>query len=259
MSTDPAKATSAQAARQRFERAVLRNGLYSNAGNLRYFLETWFRDIDLHGKRVLDVGGGQGLLAFYAASMGANEAVCLEPFSDGSRDTSDAGFRTLQNAPGCPAATLVRESLQTYDPGADRFDVIVMRNSINHLDERACMKLHVSTEARVAYTRILARLACMAAPGAVLVVADCSRHNVFRTLGLRNPFMPTIEWGKHQPPHLWAELLGEVGFEHPRITWSTFNRLRGTGRLVLSNAVAAYLTLSHFQLRMQFQSDQKTA
>lgn len=235
-----------------FFRAVVRHRLYSSPGNLKYQLHRLFHGISLEGKRVLDVGGGRGIICFYAAARGAKRAVCLEPLAEGSRSTSAGGFSELRGELGSWPVALVREPLQTYNAELDAFDVIVLRNSINHLDERACMQLHVSGDARVTYRGIMLRLARLAAPGATLVVTDCSRHNFFRTMRIRNPFMSTIEWHKHQSPRLWAELLSEVGFTNPRITWSTFNTLRGFGGLIMGNAIAAYMTLSHFQLRMQY-------
>jgi 2-polyprenyl-3-methyl-5-hydroxy-6-metoxy-1,4-benzoquinol methylase len=47
-------------------------------------MDNLFRDIDFDGKRVLDIGGGDGVYSFYAAAMGAAEVVCLEPEAAGS-------------------------------------------------------------------------------------------------------------------------------------------------------------------------------
>jgi hypothetical protein len=62
---------------------------------------------------------------------------------------------------------------------------------------------------------------------------------------------PHIEWEKHQAPGVWVRLLEEVGFAQPRLRWSSFNRLRGTGRALLGNPVAAYFLTSHFCLQMR--------
>jgi len=96
---------------------------------------------------------------------------------------------------------------------------------------------------------IFEKLAALAAPGAKLIAVDCSRKNVFARAG-KNPLAPTIEWEKHQPPDLWADLLEQAGFENPRIRWLTFNTLRSVGRLLLGNRVAAHFLVSAFSLTM---------
>jgi hypothetical protein len=79
-----------------------------------------------------------------------------------------------------------------------------------------------------------------------VVVADCSRFNLFPSLGLVNPFVPTIEWNKHQKPELWCDLLRNAGFVNHEIHWTSFNRLRTPGKWLLGNKYAAFLLLSHF-------------
>src|SRR5688572_26439337 len=60
--------------------------MYSGRSNLKFYLSNLFENVDLTGKEVLDVGGGRGLLSFYAAVEGAQRAICLEPETDGSRN-----------------------------------------------------------------------------------------------------------------------------------------------------------------------------
>jgi hypothetical protein len=63
--------------------------------------------------------------------------------------------------------------------------------------------------------------------------------------------MPTLEWHKHQPPEVWAELLSKVGFAQPWIRWTTLNTLRRPGELLFGNRLVSYFTLSTFILTMR--------
>lgn len=233
-----------------YEAAVHYTGR-SSVARLRFFLEGLLDGIPFEGRRVLDVGGGHGILTMYAAARGATEAVCLEPLAEGSRENTDQEFNDFRDSLGLTNARLSRERLQDYEPGDGGFDVVLLHNSVNHLDEQACVHLLEREEAREAYRAIFQSLADLANPGAYLLIADCARSNLFPRLGLKNPFARTIEWDKHQNPEVWIRLLTEAGFSRPSVRWSTFNSLRGVGRVLLGNRFAAYLLMSHFRLRMR--------
>lgn len=216
---------------------------------------TIFDRVLLEGATVLDVGCGDGRMGMWAATHGARRVVGLEPEIEGSSAGMQKAFRCLAREAGIEdRVELVTTRLQDYDPGTERFDVLLLAASINHLDEPACMRLHFDEDARQTFRRQFRHLANLAAPGAVLVVTDVSCRNVFATFGVTNPFSPTIEWEKHQSPFLWAQLLNDVGFEKPDVKWTTFNTLRRPGRRLLNNYVAAYLTISAFRLHMRWVS-----
>jgi SAM-dependent methyltransferase len=232
----------------RFFDAAIRLGVYSNKKNLKRHLNYLFGGIELDRKRVLDVGGGAGLLTIYAAVRGA-EAVCVEPERDGSTGGVTGKFVPLKTAvdPGL-TADLVVSSIQDYLNSAHAFDVVVIANAINHLNEDACIHLLDDSQARDVYKSILRPLHRAMKPGGWLVITDCSRSNFFNDIGAKSPFMPDIEWHKHQSPMVWGRLLQELGFAPARIQWSSPNTLGDLGRTVLGNRVGAYFLLSHFRL-----------
>lgn len=229
---------------------VVQRGGFTPAGG-RYYMEHLFAGVDFEGKRMLDIGGGRGVFSYYAACMGAADVVCLEPQDAGSTDDMNRVFReTGEQLVGLDNVRLVMDTIQNYDPGDERFDIILSHASINHLDENACIQLHKQESARDVYRDVFRRIAGMCNPGAKLIAVDLSRLNFFALLGVTNPFAPVIEWHKHQPPSLWAQLLAECGFENPRITWGNRRRKNAALRALLNNAVAEYFLTSHFCLRM---------
>jgi len=227
----------------------VRAGLYSNQRNLHHLLEMVFRDVRCDGREVLDIGGGAGLLSFCAVQRGASRAVLLEPEAAGSTTGVTQRFEEAAAALALRERVLLQPvTFQEFDPQGETFDLVISRSSINHLDEEACISLRESPEARSTYLELLHKLRSMLNPGADVIVCDCSRHNLFAHLGIRNPFAPVIEWHKHQSPYFWAHLFCEAGFEQPVVRWNTFNSLGTPGRMLLGNQVASYFLESHFRL-----------
>jgi SAM-dependent methyltransferase len=234
---------------QTYLRLLRRLGAIRSERTTLALLQDLFRDVTFAGRRVLDIGGGDGLYAFYAAILGAREVVCLEPEADGYDHRWEGVFGQIAGAFADLPVRLERQRVQDHDD-REGYDVIVMNASINHIDEEACTRLASSAEARQAFQHVFAHVARLAKRDARLVVTDCSRHNFFAAFGITNPLCPTIEWHKHQPPEVWARLLEEVGFSRPRVRWEPLYRFGAAGQRLLANRVAAFFLKSVFRLEM---------
>jgi SAM-dependent methyltransferase len=237
---------------EQYCKAIAKMG--NRPGNLGFYLGYLFDGIDLRGKRMLDVGAGDGRFCFYAACAGATEVVGLEPDADGSssaHNMTGTAFERMSQMVDKPNVRLVRDTLQDYRRDGELFDVVLLHAAVNHLDEDACTRLHEDEAAREAYGEIFDKVAQLMKPGGTLIVVDAARRNFFGDLKLTNPVARTIEWHKHQSPQLWTKLLQRSGFVAPRVRWSTLNSLRAAGRLLLGNRVAAYFMASGFVLTMQ--------
>lgn len=235
-----------------FYSTIVKHELYSNTRNLKQFFFRIFGDISFSGKKILDVGSGDGLLSFFAVHEGATKAVCLEPEAAGSSAGSLDRFVTVRSALGYDdRVTLVPVTFQEFDPGEEKFDIVVSYASINHLDEMACSTMLTDPRSRATYLQLFRKLRALTSPGGKVIIVDCSRYNFFSLLSLTNPFARTITWEKHQSPAVWARLLEEAGFVEPRLRWLTFNTLGSLGRLVLGNPVASYFFDSLFCLSVE--------
>lgn len=230
---------------------AIRESLYSTQPFLKFYLNYLFKNTTIDNKTMLDIGSGSGLFSFYAACKGANKVICIEPEAEGSNHDSIKKFKKIQSALQIThLVKLERTTIQNFDSNNKKFDIILLHHSINHLDEKACINLQHDNHAIENYKMIFEKLSKLANKGAKLIIADCSRYNFFARFNIRNPFVPMIEWHKHQPPELWAKLLSDVGFCSPEIRWTTFNPLYSLGRILLSNKIASYLLTSEFCLSM---------
>ncbi|HEX6428366.1 MAG TPA: methyltransferase domain-containing protein [Niastella sp.] len=233
---------------------IVERKMYSSKKNLKFYLNAIFQNVELQQKEVLDVGGGKGLMSFYAAVKGAKNAVCLEPEKNGSRSGATNKYHELRKEfpESLPVELLpltLQEYVQQVVPG--KYDVVIMHNSINHLDEEACIHLLKSEASYKRYVTIFKNVFRLMKKKGVLIATDCSCKNFFNDIGVKNIFAPTIEWHKHQKPGTWIRLLKEAGFKNPTVKWLSPNRLGTIGRFIMGNYVMNYLTRSYFKVTVQ--------
>ena len=207
-----------------------------------------FEGIALEGMRVLDVGCGPGELSLWAAIGGAEYVLGIEPESAGSSKGVLEKFNGLISKFGlnnCEANASFLEGLKNEKP----FDIVILYNVVNHLNEDAVVKLHRDESARQQYRKHIDTISQLMNEEGILILADCSRSNFWNSLHLKSPLVPSIEWEKHQHPKTWLALFQERGFALMDVRWSPLNR--SLLRRLTGNYLCSYLTSSHFVLRLQ--------
>lgn len=225
--------------------------LWSTPVRLQTYSSYLFKDVPLKNTRALDVGGGSGVFSLYMAAAGAREVVCLEPEGAGSRSGASNRFDAVSEALGGLPARVLPCTFQDFEHAGEPFDVVLLHNSINHLDEDACIALRRDPSARETYRALFHKMANLVSPGGHLLLTDGTPVNLWPLLRLRNPFAPTIEWHKHQPPEVWEELAAEAGFRKCCLTWTTPSSMGTFGRILLGNRLGAFLTLGAFRLHLR--------
>ncbi len=132
-------------------KAIITEKLHSSKGNLKFQMDFIFKEIDFNNKRVLDIGGGSGIFSFYAACRGADKVVCLEPEAEGSSSGVQDTFLKLQRILGALNVSLEKSTFQSFVSDGEKFDVILLHNSINHINEKACINLLKDENSRTVY------------------------------------------------------------------------------------------------------------
>lgn len=225
---------------------IAQNFGYRSADRYRKRCSFLFEGLKLDGARVLDIGCGKGSFAVWAGLHGASHVLGIEPEHDGSTEGTLAHFQKTIDDLNLGNVIDARASfLEGLKPSDGPFDVVVLFNVINHLDEEAVVSLHVSEQAVASYREILHQLRGLIADGGCVIVADCGRRNFWNDIGLRNPLVPSIEWSKHQQPEVWTSVFQDSGFMLRDLRWSSIYPLGILSR----NWPIHYLTLSHFTLR----------
>jgi len=237
-----------------FFSTIVECNLYSTEFRLKNLINYTLGGYDLNGKRVLDIGGGTGLLTFWCAINGAL-SICLEPEMEGSSVGMTNGFNMLKRHlshlfKNSNDAQLVETTFQDFNTDS-KFDLIIIDNTINHLNEQATINLLNDINSRKIYISYFDKMNKLLNEGGTIVITDCSRSNFFNDIGIINPLMKTIEWHKHQSPYSWLSVASEAGFENVNIQWSSPNILGKLGRLILGNRLISYFLFSHFRLELR--------
>lgn len=209
-----------------------------------------FKGIPLAGAHVLEVGCGTGIWAIWAALHGAERVVGIEPEAEGSTSSTLAKFRQAIDALNLGDRVEASGCFLQELPRPERlYDVVIMYNVINHLNEEAVVTLHREPQSVKGYVAILRDLRSKMPVGGWVVVADSSRDNFWRRIGLRSPVASAIEWHKHQHQHpkTWVEVFKRAGFRKFDVRWSPVQPFPK----LTANWLAQYLTSSHFVLRLQ--------
>jgi predicted RNA methylase len=235
---------------QHFLSLIAEEKVHKSQTRLRYYLNFLFSNLNFHDTRVLDIGGGNGIISFYAAVMGAKHVCCLEPEAAGSMLGMKERFARISQSLGLEEkVTLLPTPIQELNTLDKKFDIIILHNSINHLDEFACMNLQSDSVYKQRYQEIFTKLNTIMSDEGILVICDCSPKNFFALLNIKNPVAPTIEWHKHQTPEMWSNLLESSSFCQPQIRWTPFTYLHRF-RYLSTNQIVSYFLTSHFCLTM---------
>jgi len=213
---------------------------------IKYNCTSAFGGVNLEGRTILEIGAGAGLLSAYASQF-AQHVVALEPEAAGSSGDYLSTIHRLKHSLQATNLEIVSNVLQDYKFHGQRFDLVVLHDSVNHLCEDACEHLHQSEEARRIYQDIFSHVAEMMVDGGRMLIFDCSPRNFFHLAHVKHPITPQIEWRKHQPPRVWLSLLEPLGFVREELSWTVAYPLRVFSP-ILANSVAAFFLFSHFRL-----------
>jgi len=205
-----------------------------------------FDGIQIKDKDVLDIGCGKGAWLLWAVQHGAKFSVGIEPEIEGSTKGTLSALNSAIIELGLDGTWI--SGCKLYDLPYGNFDIAILHNVINHLDERNVQLLHNNSAAVRLYADMIMRdLFSRLKNGAWVIVADCMRTNFWNMIGLESPLARGIEWHKHQNPGIWRDVFTQAGFNFVDLRWSPLQPFPR----ITSNRLVQFLTSSHFVMRFQ--------
>jgi SAM-dependent methyltransferase len=229
-----------------FDHLLSEAGISRSNGYDFYFRNYIYKDIDLDGKKILDIGGGNGIASFHALHSSANSfAWVVDPIAEGSNERMFEEYESMKKYYDSGRVNFHRDYVDTLlEPHT--FDIIVMHNTINHIGEDILKDISHNSNAYSEYVRRLKTILDRLSNDGVLIVADCGSKNFFRKMGLKSPFAPSIDWHLHCEPGIWKEMIEEIGFSHIKTQWTARREFGEFGKTFLANRICSYFLNSHF-------------
>lgn len=228
-----------------------RGGNHGTPPKFQFYLKYLFKNVDPTGLRVLDIGAGTGIFSLYLSILGAKSITALEPELDGSSKAMVETFKSLAEELGINNIKIEKEVFQKTNFEDGSFDLILLHNSINHLEEEACTHLKTDKACKAVYLNLFKKMNKLLSADGLVIMADATRYNFYDALHMSNPFCPGIGWEVHQSPFMWGKLMEQCGFNKSRINWTSISQFGEIGRLFLSNVIASYFLMSHFSMVTQ--------
>jgi SAM-dependent methyltransferase len=220
---------------------------------LRDYLRQCIDPSRFRGASVLEIGAGPGHLSALCLANEAARVVAIDPEGDGATTGIQEEFGRLCKAvPPMAAIEYMPVGLDEYVTVANgrRFDIVLMRSVINHLDEAATQRLHAddADEEKRRYVELFGMIHGLLNEGGILLASDVGRYNLWNSLGLVFPGTRSIAWRNHQDPPIWTELLRKAGFTQIEVKWLSPFRLRHLTAIVAHRWIIQSLN-SHFLIR----------
>tara|TARA_Y100001970_G_scaffold199595_1_gene242794 strand:+ start:29447 stop:31381 length:1935 start_codon:yes stop_codon:yes gene_type:complete len=218
-------------------------------GNFKFYLYKLFGGINFKNKNVLDIGSGTGIFSIYSSFAGAKNVYSLEPEDEGSSELMLDNFFKLKNMFQCDNINIIDKKLQDFYNNDIKFDIVILHNTINHLDEDATINVHNNLTSQKKFIKIFKEIKNMLNEDAEIIITDCSKYNLFGDLGIKNPFAPQIEWEKHNSPYAWKKILLKSEFHSITVEWINHNSLRSIGSWLFGNKYMSYFLNSYFLIK----------
>lgn len=238
---------------ERFEQLFWRVTGYT-VQDMTFRWKNFLGNIEVRGKRVLDVGCGTGKHSLYLASLGgAREVVGVDP-SEGAGSPAEA-YEIFQRGAirlGLQNVRLIRDDFRAVH-FSEKFDIVLSIAALHHIyvsDTDACLDAY----ARQEYRRLIEKFYDVVDKGGWLIIVEASRHNITqitKKIGIPAPgFLKSMSWDTKQVPEMWISLCREVNFSNISMDYYVPYRLRWLG-LMLRNRFFNYLTSSVYIVRGQ--------
>lgn len=164
-----------------------------------------FNDIDLEGKKLLDIGGGKATVGFYYSSK-LGKYVCVDSYEGHGNPKENFNIvlkmirdRDIKNM------EIKKMDLKKFhkENSRNKFDIVLISNVLHHIFPSPALLNNV-----VEYLNLAARF--LKAPGGLLLIREVMPINISQVICFLNK--NNVNFSTKQFPSFWLRAINETNF-----------------------------------------------
>ena len=209
-----------------------------------YYVDNYLFPSDIAGKRMLDIGGGDGFLGLYNRIVrGASSISIIDSYdSHGGKGGHESGYdnmmETIQRHK-IENVDVIKSDIRDVKLSSEQFDSVYARNSFHHIFG------HYRTEDSE-IVELMVSIRGSLVPGGSLIIGETSRNQVWRFIPPIRNRMANGPWiHKKIAPKRLKRCATSAGFKSVAVRWYTLYKLRSLKPLLSNQAANAFMTGSY--------------
>ena len=209
-----------------------------------YYVDNYLFPSDIAGKRMLDIGGGDGFLGLYNRIVrGASSISIIDSYdSHGGKGGHESGYDNMMEIiqrHKIENVDVIKSDIRDVKLSSEQFDSVYARNSFHHIFG------HYRTEDSE-IVELMVSIRGSLVPGGSLIIGETSRNQVWRFIPPIRNRMANGPWiHKKIAPKRLKRCATSAGFKSVAIRWYTLYKLRSLKPLLSNQAANAFMTGSY--------------
>ena len=209
-----------------------------------YYVDNYLFPSDIAGKRMLDIGGGDGFLGLYNRIVrGASSISIIDSYdSHGGKGGHESGYDNMMEIiqrHKIENVDVIKSDIRDVKLSSEQFDSVYARNSFHHIFG------HYRTEDSE-IVELMVSIRGSLVPGGSLIIGETSRNQVWRFIPLIRNRMANGPWiHKKIAPKRLKRCATSAGFKSVAVRWYTLYKLRSLKPLLSNQAANAFMTGSY--------------
>ena len=209
-----------------------------------YYVDNYLFPSDIAGKRMLDIGGGDGFLGLYNRIVrGASSISIIDSYdSHGGKGGHESGYDNMMEIiqrHKIENVDVIKSDIRDVKLSSEQFDSVYARNSFHHIFG------HYRTEDSE-IVELMVSIRGSLVPGGSLIIGETSRNQVWRFIPPIRNRMANGPWiHKKIAPKRLKRCATSAGFKSVAVRWYTLYKLRSLKPLLSNQAANAFMTGSY--------------
>ena len=209
-----------------------------------YYVDNYLFPSDIVGKRMLDIGGGDGFLGLYNRIVrGASSISTIDSYDShegkGGHESGYDNMMEIIQRHKIENVDVIKSDIRDVKLSSEQFDSVYARDSFHHIFG------HYRTEDSE-IVELMVSIRESLVPGGSLIIGETSRNQVWRFIPPIRNRMANGPWiHKKIAPERLKRCATSAGFKSVAVRWYTLYKLRSLKPLLSNQVANAFMTGSY--------------